>query len=82
VRNPVVRTNKCERYNNENRHTPNLQASTEQKRVKAHVMHFVEFPWCCATLRAYVECMNSLDCLIQANVRKVDHLCFTSVLDV
>jgi len=58
----IVRwTNKHERYNNEDKHTPSLNASTEKKKVKAHGMHSVDLQWCCATLRAYVKHMHPLD---------------------
>lgn len=80
--NPVVWTNKCKRFNNENRETPSLQACTKQKWLKVHDMYFVDLPCCCATLLADVECKHSLDCDMQENVRKVDHLRCASVLVV
>ena len=76
----VAQTNKNERYNGEDLHILRLQASIKQKGVKVHDMHSVDLPWCCATLRADVECMHSLDCDMQANEINKDNLFRARVL--
>lgn len=80
--NTVKKTNKDQIYNNEDKHTPSLNASTEKKNVKAHNMHSVDLPWCCDTLRADIKHMHSLDCDMQANMRNIDNLCLACVLVV
>lgn len=78
--NTIVWNRKHERYNNEDKHTLSLKASTKHKWVKVHEMLSVDLPWCCATMCVDVKCTHSLDCDMQENVRKVYHLCSTSCL--
>ena len=76
----AVRTSKQERYNDEDRHTPSLNASTEHKWVQAHGMQSMDLPWCCVTLHAYVKHMHILDYDFQANEINKYNLCCARVL--
>lgn len=72
--NTTVWTSRCERYNNEDRCTPSLNASIEQKLVEVHDLQSMDIPWCCVQLHVDVEHTDTLDYDMQEHVRKVDHL--------
>jgi len=80
--NVVKWTSKHERDNNEDKHTPSLNASIEKEKVKAHDIHSVDIPWHCDTLHANVKHMHSLDYDMQENKRNIDKLCRASVIYV
>ena len=50
--------------------------------MKAYELHSMDLLWCYATPREDVKHTHSLNCDMQANMRKIDHLHCTSVLAV
>jgi len=59
--NTTMWTNKQERYNKEDKHTPSLNVSTKRKWVQVHDMQSMDLSWCCVTLRETMKHMHTLD---------------------